>query len=123
MARVEWNTTRFVTGLNAITAARMETAAGHVEAVAKGSMKGGGSPHTPAPPGSPPHVDTGALRASGQHAVLVDGARITGMVSFGGGNVPYAVYQEFGTRRMAARPFLRPALHGSRADILRILRG
>lgn len=125
MARVDWNATRFITGLDAVTAARMETAAGYVEAKAKGSMAGGGSPHKPSAPGSPPNVDSGALRRSIEHSVITAGSQVVGAVSAGGGNVPYALAQEFGymPRNLPPRPYLRPALHGSRADILRILRG
>jgi HK97 gp10 family phage protein len=52
-------------------------------------------------------VDTGRLRASITHEVSVRGRDVTGRV---GTNVEYARYVEFGTRRMRARPYLRPAL-------------
>lgn len=45
-------------------------------------------------------VDTGRLKAS----IEADGNR----VNIGGGDVDYAVYVEFGTRNMAAQPFIRP---------------
>lgn len=66
--------------------------------------KGGGKNRTPSAPGSPPHVQTGALRSSirtewdGDRRVVV------------GPSVAYGRHLEFGTRRMAARPFMRPAL-------------
>lgn len=47
-------------------------------------------------------VDTGRLRNSVSHAVKGDSAYI-------GTNVEYAPYIEFGTYRMAERPYLRPA--------------
>lgn len=47
-------------------------------------------------------VDTGRLRNSISHATDEDSAYI-------GTNVEYAPYQEFGTSRMAAQPFLKPA--------------
>ena len=34
-----------------------------------------------------------------------------------GPNVSYAIYQEFGTRRQSARPFMRPALSKNRRPI------
>jgi len=39
-----------------------------------------------------------------------------------GTNVKYAVWLELGTKTMAARPFLRPALMRARRDINRLLR-
>jgi HK97 gp10 family phage protein len=52
-------------------------------------------------------VDTGRLRASITSTVAVDAQGLYGIV---GTNVTYAAHVEFGTRNMAARPFLRPAL-------------
>lgn len=52
--------------------------------------------------GYAPH-DTGRLMNSISHAIDDDTAYI-------GTNVEYAVYQEMGTRKMAAHPFLTPAV-------------
>lgn len=52
-------------------------------------------------------VDTGNLRASINHAVGQDSR---GPYVVIGSQVEYAIYQELGTRRMAAQPFLRPAM-------------
>lgn len=52
-------------------------------------------------------VDTGRLRASITRAIEHDAQGLVGIV---GTNVEYAPYVELGTRRMRARPFLRPAL-------------
>lgn len=52
-------------------------------------------------------VDTGRLRASVTHALERDATGIVGTV---GTNVEYAPFVELGTSRMAAKPFLRPAL-------------
>lgn len=49
-------------------------------------------------------VRTGTLRASIEHEVVGDTARV-------GSNVTYAGYVEEGTRKMAAQPYLRPALY------------
>lgn len=75
---------------------------------------------SPSAPGDPPGVDTGRLRASittswtGGPANGGDGVsppsddgQFTVVV---GTAVPYAVYLEYGTRKMAARPYFRPAL-------------
>lgn len=56
-------------------------------------------------------VDTGNLRASINH---VSGTDAHGPVAFVGTDVPYAIYQELGTWKMRAQPFLRPALHSVR---------
>lgn len=48
-------------------------------------------------------VDTGRLRNSITHAQIDENTEVIGS------NVEYAPYQELGTSRMAAHPFLRPA--------------
>jgi HK97 gp10 family phage protein len=91
----------------------------------KRSISGAG----PSIPGAPPGVDTGRLRASistnwsdspmdrgkvGGQALDSEGVgkpekmggKFTVVV---GSNVTYAPFLEFGTRRMPARPFVRPA--------------
>lgn len=60
-------------------------------------------------------VDTGTLRRSITHVMSVDGKR-----AFVGTNVDYAPYVEMGTAKMAAQPFLRPALHANRGKIKKI---
>jgi len=42
-----------------------------------------------------------------------------GLVVVVGSNVKYAPYQELGTKKMAARPFLYPAYHGHEGEILK----
>lgn len=51
-------------------------------------------------------VDTGQLRRSIQLDITRNG--MTAVVS---ANTEYAAYQEYGTRKMAAQPFLRPSLN------------
>lgn len=89
------------------------------------------------PPGEPPHVDTGRLRASitwaiSEGAQQGDALRTKAqsgdqvgrpdreakrIIAVIGTNVKYARSLEFGTRHMKARPFLRPALEKARAKI------
>jgi hypothetical protein len=57
---------------------------------------------SPSSPGEPPGVDTGALRAS-IHTEKLD--NFTQAIVCG---VDYGAYLEFGTSRMAARPFFAP---------------
>jgi HK97 gp10 family phage protein len=61
-------------------------------------------------------VDTGRLRNSITHETTPNGlaARV-------GTNVEYAPFQEFGTRRNAARPFLFPAMEQERPKFLKRL--
>ena len=53
-------------------------------------------------------VDTGALRASITKKVTREGHKTIGEIEAGLG-VPYAKMIEFGTSKMQARPFMRPA--------------
>jgi HK97 gp10 family phage protein len=52
-------------------------------------------------------VDTGRLRGSITHVTGIDNGE---QVAYVGSNVEYAIYQELGTYKMAAQPYLRPAL-------------
>ena len=56
-------------------------------------------------------VDTGRLRSSINWRLARDGIGLAAII---GTNVSYAIYQEFGTSRQAAQPFLRPALDAAR---------
>lgn len=60
-------------------------------------------------------VDTGTLRRSIVHVMSLDGRS-----AFVGSNVEYAPFVEMGTSKMAAQPYLRPALHGNMPRIRRI---
>lgn len=62
--------------------------------------------HKSSGPGEPPSPDTSNLRRSVMYEVG------DGYVDVGA-NAEYAPYLEFGTRHMAARPFLRPAMDQS----------
>lgn len=56
-------------------------------------------------------VDTGRLRSSITREL---GEDAQGLVARIGTNVEYAIHQEFGTSKMAAQPFLVPALDAAR---------
>lgn len=60
-------------------------------------------------------VDTGRLRSS--ISSMADGLQCEI-----GTNVEYAIYQEFGTYKMAAHPFLFPALSENTDGVVRIIR-
>ena len=73
------------------------------------------SPGTPASlPGEPPRRRTGRLARSITHEVTPTTARV-------GTNVKYGKYLETGTSKMAARPYLRPAVIKNRRMIKKIL--
>ena len=70
-------------------------------------------------------VDTGRLRSSITHEFSWQYSELDELVTRVGTNVNYAHYVEFGTykdfergiRKMAARPYLRPAIEENRATI------
>jgi len=64
-------------------------------------------------------VDTGNLRASIESRVIRNNdGKITGVV---GSNVKYAPFQEFGTSKMGAQPYLRPAVEKNRETVRELL--
>jgi hypothetical protein len=67
----------------------------------------------PSAPGQKPGVRTGLLRSSITWRLGADA--LSPFVDVGS-SVVYAPYVELGTSRMAARPFLRPALQAARAS-------
>lgn len=92
--------------------------------VARGPKTGrvyrrGNITHQASAPGEPPATDTGVL----VNSIVGDVTRaqnnqVQGYVRAGAG---YAGYLEFGTRRMAARPFLFPAIERNRVAIQQFL--
>lgn len=70
-----------------------------------------GIPHQASAPGEPPAPDTGLLRASVHHTVGSDG---DGLLADIGSSQNVAMWTELGTRRMAPRPWLRPALDAAK---------
>lgn len=117
---------------------RMERAVRHLRNSIVRSISIKGPP--PSAPGEPPHIGAppprkkrrkagspagrrylgGNLRRSIATEVLYRGTMIIGRV---GTNVRYAPFLELGTSRMAARPFLVPALRRERRVIARLLVG
>ncbi len=104
----------------------------HVVRAAKVSMKKG-SKGGRSKPGEVPHVETGTLKRSiGFEIIKSIGFRVghEGHVGArlgfkdkenptGADAATYGKFLELGTRKMAARPYLRPALRKSRFKILR----
>jgi HK97 gp10 family phage protein len=64
-------------------------------------------------------VDTGNLRESIHAEPHLEGGMGTVRVGVSHEDAHYAPYVEFGTRRMVARPYLRPAIAENRDKIIR----
>ena len=79
-------------------------------------MVGGVRVAGPPAPGGWPHKQTGHLRRNVQQQF--DRIRMTARV---GTNVLYGKFLEFGTKNMAARPWLSRALREFRSQLVRIL--
>lgn len=65
------------------------------------------TPHHPSLPGNPPAPDSGNLRSSIHYTVEGTGKNTVGRI---GTDVEYGKWLEFGTSRMAPRPWLKPSL-------------
>lgn len=80
--------------------------------ISAGSVSGKG--HVPSQPGEPPNRDTGVLQAH-LRAELV--SPLEALVT---SEAPYASALEFGTSRMEARPYMRPARDAKAPEIQRL---
>lgn len=76
--------------------------------ITQGAIQGAG--HIPAPPGSPPNANTGELH-NNIFTVPVGPGRVNVEAT-----APHAIFQEFGTSRMLARPFMAPAAFKKRKE-------
>lgn len=88
-----------------------DEALGEVTTLIVQHMKTHWSASSPSAPGEPPAVDTGTLANSIEGKPHIRGRtwHITG--------VEYGEFLEFGTPRMAARPFIYPAVHAVRRKL------
>lgn len=64
--------------------------------------------HHPSKPGNPPAPDTGNLRNSIRYEVHGQGKEVYGIVGSTQKEPDYATWTEYGTSKMAPRPWLRP---------------
>ena len=74
--------------------------------ITRGSASGrkkGKHKHVPSKPGEPPNNDTGVLARG------IETVQLAPLVVEVSSNAPYSNALEFGTSKMAARPFMRPA--------------
>lgn len=77
--------------------------------IADGAVQGAG--HVPSKPGDPPNWDTGEL------ANNITTAKTGVLKSETQSNADHSLPLEFGTEKMAERPFLRPATKAKRKDV------
>ena len=138
---VNWNGNKFLLSAVAETTEALKKAAIYTQGVAKDMVGGsgagrsykrkGGAYHKASLPGRPPARDSGILLVSVSYTVKKQGLKISAYVGSdkdkmrkGGSTVDpeYGFYLEKGTKTMAARPWLRPALIKSRPRILKILK-
>lgn len=74
-----------------------------------------GKKHVPSTPGQPPNQDTGVL---GNNIETNQISRFKVEVS---SNAPYSAPLEFGTSKMAARPFMAPAANATREYVTKLV--
>lgn len=95
-------------------------AGGEVQATARLLISEGSSSegrHVPSKPGEPPNMDTGHLMAN------IEVVRIAPLTVHVESKAEYAVPLEAGTSKMAARPYMAPALKLKRNRILELTHG
>lgn len=82
---------------------------------------GFGKSHVVSAPGEPPNEDTGFLnREDNLYRRIVGGDDSLHVQVIA--DAPYAAALEFGTSRMAERPFMRPALARTRKEVVNTVR-
>lgn len=81
--------------------------------ITRGSVSG--KNHVPSRPGEAPNQDTGVL---GNNIETVQKEPLLVEVS---SNAPYSAALEFGTSKMAARPFMQPAVDATRPEIEKLV--
>ena len=82
--------------------------------ITRGSVSGRN--HVPSRPGEPPNQDTGVLASN------IETVQISPVLVEVSSNAPYSAPLEFGTSKMAARPFMRPARDKMRAEVTELVR-
>lgn len=75
-----------------------------------------GANHVPSAPGQPPNNDTSVLA---NNIETVQTGPLKAEVS---SNAPYAAALEFGTSKMAERPYMRPATAAKRKEVTALVR-
>lgn len=76
-----------------------------------------GKNHRPSLPGQPPNEDTGLLRSR------IEVNQVAPLRVEVSSNAPYAADLEFGTSKMAERPYMRPATNRKRKEVVALVEG
>lgn len=84
--------------------------------ITEGSISGAG--HVPSLPGQPPNADTRVLDGNIETNIVTGAATPTVHTASKAG---YAAMLEFGTSKMAARPYMRPAAEENRAAVTKLV--
>lgn len=83
--------------------------------ITEGSVSG--KNHVPSNPGEPPMNDTGML----MRGIIVEQAKDDPFAVDVKATAPYSAALEFGTSKMAERPFMRPAAKATKDKIARLV--
>lgn len=83
------------------------------DSITRGSASAGR--HIASAPGEPPNNDTGVLKGN------IEVNQVAPLKVEVSSNAPYAADLEFGTSKMAERPYMRPALAAKRAEVKALL--
>lgn len=95
----------------ALYAAGQEIEIDAEHSITEGSISGAG--HVPSRPGQPPNRDTGDLDKNIETTVEAQNPPTVHVTS----HMPYSAALEYGTSKMAARPFMRPATEKNRKKV------
>lgn len=82
--------------------------------ISSGSVSG--KNHVPSAPGKYPNQDTGVLGNN------IETTQVAPLVVEVSSNAPYSAALEFGTSKMAARPFMRPSRDAKRKEAEQLVR-
>lgn len=81
--------------------------------ITRGSVSEGS--HVPSRPGEPPNNDTGVLKNN------IEATQEGPLRAIASSNAPYSQPLEFGTSKMAARPFMRPAAAKVKGEVQKLV--
>ncbi|MCC5777860.1 hypothetical protein H7H48_02260 [Nitratireductor sp. B36] len=81
------------------------------QSITEGAISGAG--HVPSLPGQPPNADTRHLDTNIETSVVAQNPPTVHVTS----HAPYSAALEYGTSKMAARPFMRPATEKNRKKV------
>lgn len=82
--------------------------------ITQGAVSGKG--HVPSAPGEPPKNDTGLLANS------IETVQVVPLKVEVSSNAPYSRALEYGTSKMAERPFMRPALKKTQPEVQQLIK-